>query len=145
MKSILTVSLSLILVTAALADDKSDLQGLWQAEKVVGNGKEAPPAVVKKFRIQIEGDTLTFNPGGENRRHTITLDPKAKPKAMDLTPLDGPAKGRTLPVAIYELKGDTLRICLDKEGRSGKRPTRFKTVAGDGLAVLTLKRVKKAR
>ena len=125
--------------------DKQALQGLWQAVELEANGQKAPAEAVKVFRIQIKGDQLVFNPTSENRKHTFAIDPEAKPKAMDLTPADGPGKGQRLPCAIYKLDGDKLNVCLDKEGQAGKRPTEFKTGAGDGLALITLERVKMAK
>ena len=125
--------------------DKQTLQGLWQAIELEANGQKAPAEVVKAFRIQIKGDQLVFNPASENRKHAFAIDPEAKPKAMDLTPADGPGKGQRLPCAIYKLDGDKLSVCLDKEGQSGKRPTEFKTVDGDGFALIILERAKDKR
>ena len=42
--------------------------------------------------------------------------------------------------AIYELNGDTLRICYDLSG--SKRPTEFKTAAGTKLYLVTYNRKK---
>jgi uncharacterized protein (TIGR03067 family) len=125
--------------------DKEALEGLWQAVDLEANGQKAPAEAVKAFQIRIKGDQLVFNPASENRKHTFAIDAAAKPKAMDLTPGDGPAKGQRLPCAIYKLDGDKLTICLDKEGKAGKRPTEFKTAAGDGFALLTLERVKEKK
>lgn len=124
------------------AKDQEALQGLWQAVELEHDGQKAAAEVVKAFQIQIKGDQIVFNPATENRKHTFAIDPTAKPKTMDLTPADGPAKGKKLPCAIYKLDGDKLIVCLDKEGASGKYPTAFKTTAGDGFALLTLERVK---
>jgi len=57
---------------------------------------------------------------------------------MTITDTAGPNQGKTFP-AIYELKGDTLRICYDLSG--AKRPTEFKTVAGTQLYLVTYTRV----
>ena len=109
------------------------------------NGRAAPAEQVKKFQLRFKGDKVVFNPEADNREHAFEIDPLAQPKAMDLTPGDGPAKGKKLPCAIYKLDGDKLTICIDKEGQAGKRPTEFKTGAGDGLALITLERVKMAK
>jgi uncharacterized protein (TIGR03067 family) len=122
--------------------DKEALEGLWQAVELQANGQKAPAEVVKAFQVQIKGDQLVFSPATDNRKHTFAIDPAAKPKTMDLTPADGPAKGKKLPCAIYKLDGDKLTICVDKEGTFGKRPTEFKAAAGDGCALITLERVK---
>jgi uncharacterized protein (TIGR03067 family) len=125
--------------------ERDNLQGLWRATAVEYNGESAPAAAAKQFHVKFDGDKISFNPTAENRTHTYVPDPKAKPKAMDLTAGDGPKKGMKLPCAIYELDGDKLRICLDKEGEAGRRPTEFKTAPGSGFALITLERVKNAK
>jgi uncharacterized protein (TIGR03067 family) len=52
---------------------------------------------------------------------------------------EGPNQGKTFP-AIYELNGDTLRICYDLSG--AKRPAEFKTIAGTKLYLVTYSRSK---
>jgi uncharacterized protein (TIGR03067 family) len=59
---------------------------------------------------------------------------------MTITGTEGPNYGKTFP-AIYELKGDTLRICYDLSGT--KRPTEFKSVAGTRLYLVTYHRKSK--
>ncbi len=124
------------------AKDKTSLQGLWQAVGAEFNGQEVTAEGTKAFQVEFNGDQIVFNPATEARKHTFAVDPSAKPKAMDLTVGDGPKKGEKLPCAIYKLEGDKLTICLDKEGTAGTRPTRFKTAAGDGLALIVFERVK---
>ena len=70
---------------------------------------------------------------------TYTIDAAKKPKEMDIKGTDGPNKGKSFP-AIYELSGDTLRICYDLSGKA--RPTEFKTTAGTKLFLATYKRKK---
>ncbi len=62
------------------------------------------------------------------------LDPAAKVKTINLT-----KNGRVSP-GIYELDGDTLRICL-AEGTAAARPTEMKPDA-KSVALVTFKRVK---
>ena len=78
--------------------------------------------------------------GEATDKGTCALDTKSKPKGMTIKGVDGPNAGKTYP-AIYELKGDTLRICYDLSGV--KRPTEFKTAAGTKLYLTTYKRQKK--
>ncbi len=122
--------------------DQDRIQGLWQAESVEADGKPVA-AVPENLQVRFKGNTITFL--SDQREHTFELDAKAKPKALNLTPGDGAAKGKKLECAIYELDGDTLKICMDKEGDAGKRPTEFKTAAGDGLTLIVLKRVKEEK
>jgi uncharacterized protein (TIGR03067 family) len=58
---------------------------------------------------------------------------------MTITGTGGPNVGKTFP-AIYEIKGDTLRICYDLSG--AQRPTEFKSVAGTKLYLVTYTRKK---
>ncbi len=131
--------------TEAAHGDKELLQGLWQAVSLVASGKQAPAEKVKEFQLLFRGDKVMFVPKHDNREHTFDLDPKAQPKAMDITPGDGQKKGQKMPCAIYDLTGDKLIICIDKEGTYGKRPTEFKTEAGDGLGLITLERVTQSK
>jgi uncharacterized protein (TIGR03067 family) len=128
-----------------VAQDKEKLEGLWQAVALEASGRPAPAGEAKKFQLRFKGHKVVFNPEADNREHAFEIDPLAKPTAMDLTPGDGPAKGKKLPCAIYKLDGDKLTICIDKEGQAGKRPAEFKTVARDGVTLITLERVKTAK
>ena len=50
------------------------------------------------------------------------LDPAKSPRAIDITGTKGPDEGKTF-LAIYELKGDELKVCYDLSGKS--RPAEF--------------------
>ena len=61
------------------------------------------------------------------------LNPKRRPKTINFVLLDGSFplgewKGRTTP-GIYELEGDSLRLCLPKSPDEG-RPTHFEPEGG---------------
>jgi hypothetical protein len=55
--------------------------------------------------------------------------------------LSGPEKGYTA-LGIYELDGDTLRICHTWKGQR-KRPEKFAIAEGSGLVLAVWKREKK--
>ena len=59
---------------------------------------------------------------------------------MDITGTEGPNKGKTFQ-AIYELDGDTLKVCYDLSGKG--RPTEFKTAEGTQLFLVIYTREKK--
>jgi uncharacterized protein (TIGR03067 family) len=61
------------------------------------------------------------------------------PAVMDITWINGRNSGTTFP-AIYELKGDTLRICYDFSCNA--HPTEFKTMPKTALFLIEYKRVK---
>jgi uncharacterized protein (TIGR03067 family) len=135
-----------LVVAVANADDdvKKDIkqmQGKWQAVGVQAQGKEAPKEQVKKFRIVIMGNEITFNPDSGNRKSQFKVIPIKSPKAMDMTPLDGPMKGKTIR-GIYSLEDGLLKICIPNGRKITKRPTEFKTLLGDGLALMIFERTK---
>ena len=71
----------------------------------------------------------------------LKLDPTAKPKAVDIMYTSGPVKGET-DKAIYEIDGDTLKVCYSLEP-DAERPTEFASKPDGKVFVLSYKRVKK--
>jgi uncharacterized protein (TIGR03067 family) len=132
--------------TGARADDKADLekelkrfQGTWTFESVEAGGKEVPAAEFKGITITFEGDKYTVKKGDAViQAATQKLDPSKSPKTLDVTVAEGANKG-TVILGIYEISGDTLKVCFDPEGR--KRPTQFKSASGSETLVVH-KRVK---
>jgi uncharacterized protein (TIGR03067 family) len=106
---------------------------------------------MKVYKFVFDGNKLTWNAaiGAMSRAGKVTardgtfpcdfkLDPAKEPKQIDITlHLEKGKKDATL-LGIYEVKGDTLKVCYFGS-KSGKRPTEFST--GDdltaGLIVLT--------
>jgi uncharacterized protein (TIGR03067 family) len=119
--------------------DGDAIQGTWLPSTAEFGGKMFPDEVRKTIKLVIKDDKYTATVGKQVDQGTVKLNPSAKPKAMDITGADGPNKGKTFP-CIYELDGDTLRICYDLSGKS--RPTEFKTKEGTQLFLVTYKREK---
>jgi uncharacterized protein (TIGR03067 family) len=147
--ALLTLLCSLSLTTiGARADDKADVekelkkfQGTWTFESVEADGKEQPAAQYKEMTLTFEGDKHTVKKGDEViQAGTQKIDPTKSPKTIDVTMTEGPNKGAIL-LGIYEISGDTLKVCFDPEGK--KRPTEFKSAAGSPNFVVLHKRVKK--
>jgi uncharacterized protein (TIGR03067 family) len=136
----------LVFVTAAAATgqlpaptDRDRLQGTWEAVELTVQGR---PVAAKGFRLQVKGDTMTITANAKGE-HTFHLDPKATPRALDLTPTTGPVKGQRTPVGIYEWDGDRLRLCLDDNARrEADRPKEFKSTTDKASVLAVLKRVK---
>lgn len=130
------------------ADDKADVekelkkfQGTWTFESVEAGGKVEPAASFKGMTLTFDGDKHAVKKGNEVlQAGTQKLDPSRSPKSIDVTMTEGPDKG-TVVLGIYEIDGDTLKVCFDPEGK--KRPTEFKTAAGSPAFVAVHKRVKK--
>jgi uncharacterized protein (TIGR03067 family) len=116
------------------------LEGTWLPSAAELGGKAFPDEVRKTIKLVVKGDKYTVTVGKQVDRGTVKLNPKAKPKALDITGTEGPNKGKTIQ-AIYERDGDTLRVCYDLSGKS--RPAEFKTRAGTQLFLVTYKRQKR--
>jgi uncharacterized protein (TIGR03067 family) len=124
------------------ANDAKSLQGTWQAVDMEANGERKPDDEIKELQIIFKGNDLAIKPDGEGRKCKFTLDSSKTPKAIDLIPCDGDGKGKTFP-GIYSLENGKLRLCLNIFGKDlSKRPTEFKTQAGDGTGFVTLERAK---
>jgi uncharacterized protein (TIGR03067 family) len=140
-RSVLVFTMVLSFSLAARSDDaKTDtIDGTWLPATAELAGKKFPDEIRKTMKLVIKGNKYTVTVGKNPDKGTIKLDSTAKPKAMDITGTEGPNKGKTI-LAIYERKGDTLRICYDLSGKS--RPKEFKTREGTQLFLVTYKREK---
>jgi uncharacterized protein (TIGR03067 family) len=134
-------------VLDARAGDKGDVvkelkkvQGTWVFQSVEAAGKQEPAGQFKGVTVTFAGDRYTVNKGDEMiQACTMKLDPTKSPKTLDATVAEGLNKGAII-LGIYEINGDTLKVCFDPEGK--RRPTEFKTVSGSQTLVVH-KRVKK--
>jgi|ERR1017187_8430788 uncharacterized protein (TIGR03067 family) len=133
----LTVGASLNVFAADSPDDGKAVQGKWKPTKAELAGQPMADAVLKVISLKLDNGKYEVFVGDEPDRGTYTVDSTTQPKSMTVTGTDGVNRGKTFP-AIYELKGDTLRICYDLSG--AKRPTEFKSIAGTKLYLVTYNR-----
>jgi len=134
----LAVAISLNAFAAGPSDDDAKaVQGNWKPIKAELAGQPLDDAIMKSISLKLDNGKYEVFAGGKPDRGTYTLDSNTKPGSMTITGTDGPNQGKTFP-AIYELKGDTLRICYDLSG--AKRPSEFKSVAGTQLYLVTYHR-----
>jgi uncharacterized protein (TIGR03067 family) len=117
--------------------DIEKLQGTWNFTAVEINGTKMTDKDIKGSKITIKGDTFTTVSMGATYQGTFKVNAASTPRKLDLTFTDGPPKGTT-SLGIYELDGDTWKLCLTVNAT--ERPTAFATKAGSGLALETLKR-----
>ena len=135
----LTIAASLTAFAADAPDDAKAVQGNWKPVKAELAGQPMTDEVLKTISLKLDNGKYEVFVGVQPDKGTYTIDSTTEPRSMTITGTDGPNKGRTYP-AIYELKGDTLRICYDLSG--AKRPTEFKTRAGTKLYLVTYNRLK---
>ena len=115
------------------------IEGKWSIDKAELAGQPFPAEVAKTMTLILEKDKYTLKSPGPDDIGTLTIDPAKTPKQMDIKGVQGPNQGKTF-LAIYELDGDSLKICYDLAGKT--RPVEFKTAAGTTQFLVVYKRVK---
>jgi uncharacterized protein (TIGR03067 family) len=92
--------------------DLKALQGTWQLTGLLAEGDPSlGKGRINEVNLTVTMDKLVMDGLSGKREFSIKLDPSQKPKAIDITPLDGPFKGKTTP-GIYEVSGDTFKLCM---------------------------------
>jgi uncharacterized protein (TIGR03067 family) len=115
------------------ADQKS-MQGTWQVEKFLRDGKPFP--LDKELLFVIKGNKMSFKVGGREQSVTFTLDPGMKPPAIDMVDTRSPD---LKAVGIYRLEKDKLTI-LRVEADQLPRPKSFDEASKEGTIFWVFKR-----
>jgi uncharacterized protein (TIGR03067 family) len=124
----------------AARDDLKKLQGTWECVSMEREGDVVPPEHFKGSSVVYEDDLATLYRDGEFfRRGIITLDPSKTPKRINTWDLAGPYADDSVP-GIYEIDGDTLKICFSRPKIA--RPTEFTTKKEPGFLYCVYKRKK---
>ncbi|HXC37123.1 MAG TPA: TIGR03067 domain-containing protein [Candidatus Acidoferrales bacterium] len=141
----MNIRILLILFTIAIAmpasagnggDDVKNIQGTWTIASAEIGGSPFPPLAAKIITLKLDDGKYVVN--AENAdKGTYTIDPTAKPKALDIIGTEGPNAGKRFP-CIYELSGDTLKVCYQLG--EGPRPAEFKSPAGTQIFLVTYQR-----
>jgi uncharacterized protein (TIGR03067 family) len=137
--------LGLLLVAGAQGDPRKELaklEGLWFAASATQDGKELPKEEVKKIALVVKGGSYTFTSGASIVKGKYKLDPSTRPKSIDAIRTSGDKKGMTLK-GIYELEGDTFKVCLADPDKD--RPKEFKAPEGSGCRLFVFKKATKKR
>ena len=130
-----------VLASAAADDDAAfkTLQGTWLPVKAELGGKPMPAEVLKSIVLKIDKQSYEVTVAGHPDTGSLALDTASSPKGMTVKGEKGPNAGKTFP-SIYQLDGDSLRICYDLSG--AKRPAEFATTSGTKLYLVDYKRKK---
>ena len=108
------------------ADDAKAMTGTWSIEKATLKGEDSTD-IFKGAVLTIADGKYVVDFAGQLDKGTLTLDLSKKPKRMTIEGTEGPNKGKTIP-CIYEISGDTVRICYELDGKEA--PTAFESKAG---------------
>jgi uncharacterized protein (TIGR03067 family) len=124
--------------TQAIKAELARHQGTWIAVSSRRDGKDAAPEVVASIRRIVQGDRVVWTRDGKRfAATTLVLDPARVPKALDVIPDGGPARGQRVS-GIYRLDGDRLTICMADAGTP--RPTDFSAEADEPRTLMLFRR-----
>jgi uncharacterized protein (TIGR03067 family) len=114
--------------------DLKNLQGTWYILTLEMEGQKYPTGGSK---IVIQGSRFVSLNMGAEYEGSVSIDETQTPKTFDLLFEKGPEKGNK-SLGIYELDGDSWKICLGLAGK--RRPTKFAAEKGTGHALELLER-----
>ena len=141
MRGIALVAVLLVPAARLAADEAVDkalkaMEGDWKVEKMTAGGQELPAEAVAKITFTIKDGEITpsDNPADKAK---LKLDPSKKPAHLDLTD----KSNKTVP-GIYEVSGETLKLCFADEP-AATRPTEFASPKDSKVVLMVLKKAKK--
>ncbi len=135
----LAAILLLMAGAAVNAEQAASLNGVWQAENAEIDGRKLPAAMVASMRLTLRNGAYQSQSKTLAEEGTYVTNTTMSPHWLDIRSAKGATKG-TQTVAIFELAGDTLKICYKIQG--GERPESFSTNPGNYQLLVTYKRVK---
>ena len=121
------------------------LEGKWKTVAMEAAGMQLPKDAVLDFSFvaAANGKATGKTPGGEFQ-FTMTVDPKKKPKTIDVVHDSGDNKGQR-QYGIYKLEGDKFTVCMTPPGGAeGDRAKEFTSKDG-GNVVFVFERVKEEK
>jgi uncharacterized protein (TIGR03067 family) len=119
--------------------DPPSLIGEWLADSAIQGGKPDPPPPGATITFTKEGKFIVKDGKDTSHEADFTFDPKKDPAEIEISE-SGPGKGTKMMKGIYRIEGDTLLICITREG---ERPKTFDSPVGSPNVLVTLRRPKK--
>jgi uncharacterized protein (TIGR03067 family) len=128
--------LALALGSLAFADEKAlaELEGTYKVEALLKGGMDIPEEIRKNVSVKFKGEEMTLQLPEKALAAKIKVDASKTPKTIDISPSDGPEKGKTFPGIYKQDKGELVIAFSEK----GDRPADFK--AEGEVAVMKLKK-----
>ena len=135
---------------AAVKRELKNMAGTWKEISRVRDGQNLPADQLGTITQDENGNAEQRAGDRFGLTYSINIDPTSTPKTIDYIVSGGAMSGarpNTITGAtgearkgIYELNGDTLRICLARPGK--ERPKQFVSPSGEDLVLSTYQRVK---
>ena len=127
-------------VGIVVADEKAlkELEGTYTVTVLQKGGKDAPKELTDTLKVNIKGEDFVLMVGTDEKKAKIKVDSSKTPHEIDITPSDGPEKGKTFPGIYKADKGEVTIVFTEK----GARPKELKS-EGDTMLVKMKKDEKK--
>jgi uncharacterized protein (TIGR03067 family) len=147
-RAVLTLGLLVAGYAVSAADDAGAdkarkeyalFEGTWKIVSLEVDGKKVPEKLFQGARLTLVGNRHSLTEGKVTYKGTYQVDLDKNPKQIDITFTEGPEKGKTI-LGIYELDGDTYRLCIAMAGK--ERPTEFVSNGARGHVLEVLRRDK---
>jgi uncharacterized protein (TIGR03067 family) len=123
----------------AVRDELNRFEATWKFVSIDVEGRAVPAERFGKDRLVLKGKKFTTTVGGNTTEGIFKIDPTVTPKTIDITFTDGPGKDNSQK-GIYELDGNTQKICWSAPGKP--RPTEFEAKPKSGRMLQILEKVK---
>jgi uncharacterized protein (TIGR03067 family) len=122
----------------ATSEELVKQQGTWVAVSSRRDGEQAPEEIVRSITRTVEEDHVIWKRDGKGfAGTTIILDGSKNPKAIDVIPDGGPARGKRV-LGIYRIEKDALTLCMADADLP--RPREFKAEKGSRQTLMVFKR-----
>ena len=122
-------------------EDRDRIQDTWVTVSFEVRWQGGSPEAVKDIRTVFKDKDYVQKKGDEVLEEgTFTLDPDKKPRQIDFKIGKGLDRGKD-QFGIYELDGDTLKICVAAPGTE-VRPTDFETGPESQTVLVVMRREK---
>jgi uncharacterized protein (TIGR03067 family) len=120
-----------------------ELQGSWVPTTVEQDGKKMGKAELGKVSLTVRGKRYIFKIGSVTEEGSVSIDPRATPRVIDLKVTKGKLKGR-MNQGIYKLTAGELTLCFTSaaSAKFPARPKKFVAGAGSGQVIYVLTRRK---
>ncbi len=121
---IVAIATGIVSQASPTNDNSKKILGVWQLTKGTIGGAPLPEAAIKAIKLELSESKYLVTGAESPDEGTWEIHSATKPAGIDVHGVNGPNAGKTF-LAIYALKGDTLKVCYDLSGKT--RPKRFES------------------
>jgi uncharacterized protein (TIGR03067 family) len=126
---------------ASARAEEQKLAGTWQADSITVNGNPMAAGEAQNTRLRLgEGKFAQEYAGRRLRQGKLLIDPTKELKWIEFSYTGDDGKTENM-LGIYDLKGDSLKICLARP--DVPRPTEFVSKPDTGHILTTYQREKR--